>query len=73
MEETALDVRAGGGDAGAEKVAARRVELNRRRQQLAYAIHALLLMAHAAYTTLGDRAVLEPSRRGLERSRAGCP
>jgi hypothetical protein len=36
-------------------------------RQLAYEIHALLLMGHAAYTTLGDPAVLERSRRGLER------
>ena len=35
--------------------------------QLAYEVHALLLMAHAAYTTFGDPAVLERSRRGLER------
>ena len=36
-------------------------------QQLAYEVDALLLMAHAAYTTLGDPAVLERSRRGIER------
>ncbi len=36
-------------------------------QQLAYEVDALLIMAHAAYTTLGDPAVLERSRRGIER------
>jgi AcrR family transcriptional regulator len=36
-------------------------------QQLAYEVNALLLMAHAAYTTFGDPAFLERSRRGIER------
>jgi AcrR family transcriptional regulator len=36
-------------------------------RQLAYEVDALLLMAHASYTTFGDPALLERSRRGLER------
>jgi AcrR family transcriptional regulator len=36
-------------------------------RQLAYEVHALLLMGHATYTTFGDPAFLERSRRGLER------
>ena len=36
-------------------------------EQLAYEVDALLIMAHAAYTTFGDPAVLERSRRGIER------
>ena len=35
--------------------------------QIAYEIDALLLMAHAAYTTFGDPAFLDRTRRGLER------
>jgi AcrR family transcriptional regulator len=36
-------------------------------QQLVYEVNALLLMGHAAYTTFGDPAFLERSRRGIER------
>ncbi len=36
-------------------------------QQLVYEVDALLLMAHAAYTTFGDPAFLGRSRRGIER------
>jgi AcrR family transcriptional regulator len=36
-------------------------------QQLVYEVNALLLMGHASYTMFADPALLERSRRGLER------
>ena len=37
------------------------------RRQLAYEVNARLLLGHATYTTFGDPAFLDRSRRGLER------